>query len=561
MASDLADPSADVSDPGARLLVRIGDFVEPLTRFDRSHLTLAGSEHKLVEVMARQVFRVGFEIVRSEGNGALPQGVTALPDALALSREIDAQLAASRAAVPGKLAHWAEDHGEDPATRPAVEDCFTRLPPLGCTETCGTCTGAGKVNCSVCHGAKDVTCATCDGRGATRCQTCAGGGQVNCAACKGQGARLVQKERKVWDDAIDAERIERYQEMETCSTCTGSGKVSCGKCSGRGEITCARCQGRKVVTCARCSGSGTETCQACDGQGKRYKTAVLTCSIKETFEATPRTAEPDIVEVLKGLGDIDAVLGLSTSTRAVAEANNDTLRRDTLALTPVTSAVIAAGGQNTTIRGFGARQDVRDYRNLAGLLLAGDLDVMETALIPTRRIPPRVTPEMMGALSDMLLSEANYSIAAAPPRKTGAEMEREFKGVVAGGYIARAAEAMRKGTSRAYWSALMRGPMEALAAPIVIMPLDLFVRAAGIGARTTLVIACMIATFGAAWLGHVYVVRQLQQLLLPAGTPKIATVLDRMRLTHSWLIGAGATTVFLTLGMAALVSVVFRSNS
>src|SRR5262249_60386238 len=47
-------------------------------------------------------------------------------------------------------------------------------------------------------------------------------------------------------------------------------------------------------------------------------------------------------------------------------------------------------------------------------------------------------------------------------------MEREFRGVVAGGYIARAADAMKKATSRAYWSAILRGPLEALLAPIVI---------------------------------------------------------------------------------------------
>ena len=43
------------TDPGIRLLTKIGDFVEPLTRFDRGHLTLESSQHVNVDVIARQV--------------------------------------------------------------------------------------------------------------------------------------------------------------------------------------------------------------------------------------------------------------------------------------------------------------------------------------------------------------------------------------------------------------------------------------------------------------------------------------------------------------------------
>ena len=38
-----------VTDPGIRLLTKIGDFVEPLTRFDRGHLTLESSEHANID--------------------------------------------------------------------------------------------------------------------------------------------------------------------------------------------------------------------------------------------------------------------------------------------------------------------------------------------------------------------------------------------------------------------------------------------------------------------------------------------------------------------------------
>jgi len=50
--SGSADDVAGSSDPGVRLLSRVGAFVEPLTRHDRGRLTLQASEH--IEIDARQ---------------------------------------------------------------------------------------------------------------------------------------------------------------------------------------------------------------------------------------------------------------------------------------------------------------------------------------------------------------------------------------------------------------------------------------------------------------------------------------------------------------------------
>ena len=128
-----------------------------LTRFDRGHLTLESSQHINVDVIARQVFRVTFETTRSEGNGGLPAGVTLTADSAATQRDSEAQLAASRAAVPTRLATWAAEHGETPTARPTVADCFSPLPPVGHVETCQPCQGAGKIECTLCHAAGTLT--------------------------------------------------------------------------------------------------------------------------------------------------------------------------------------------------------------------------------------------------------------------------------------------------------------------------------------------------------------------------------------------------------------------
>ncbi|HOY79310.1 MAG TPA: hypothetical protein PLN33_15950, partial [Hyphomonadaceae bacterium] len=269
------------TDPGIRLLTRIGDFVEPLTRFDRGHLTLESSHHANIDVIARQVFRVVFETTRSEGNGGLPAGVILTTDAADTQRKSEAQFAASRIAVPARLAAWAAEHGETPTARPAVADCFTPPPPVGHIETCQPCQGAGRLECTLCHAAGTLTCEACEGRGTNPCKTCNATGEITCAACKGMRTVIRHKERRVHDEDNNS-RIEHVQETVTCSTCSGAGVTKCGKCNGRTTITCEICRGQKTISCTRCQGSGYTRCEACGGEGRRRFIASISCTIRDT---------------------------------------------------------------------------------------------------------------------------------------------------------------------------------------------------------------------------------------------------------------------------------------
>jgi hypothetical protein len=544
-------------DPGIRLLTKIGDFVEPLTRFDRGHLTLEGSQHVLVDVAVRQTFRVVFEVNRSEGDGDLPVGVTRLADAAELTREIEAQLASSRAQVRVRLSAWAQEHGEDPATKPTVDDCFTRLAPIGQVDTCATCSGQGKIACAPCKGAGTLTCEVCAGKGSSPCATCEAKGEVSCATCKGMGNILTQKERKVWDEAIDAHRIEYVQELAPCGACSGAGKVKCARCGGRTEITCATCHGQKTIPCSHCSGSGDETCQTCHGQGKRYSMANLTCAIRETFELTPRTADPEIAGVLKSKGAIEQVLGLAASHRATAEANADTLKRDTLVVTPVTAVVVQVGGNRAQVRGFGPNQDVLDYRNVAGMLLSDDLKLLEEILPTTSLVPPKMNDTMLHALSMVLASEANATIAANAAKKDQSVLERDFRGVVDGPYIKRAGGAMKTAISRAYWTVMARGPMATLVIPVLIGPIALLTRNADQVTRIVSLLAVMLLTLGAATGAHMWVARKLQTQIARNGVPKIGRLLDKLGLMRTWLIAGAIIAVVLTLAVASLTDMVF----
>ncbi|HEY7800106.1 MAG TPA: hypothetical protein VIA80_15155, partial [Hyphomonadaceae bacterium] len=243
--------AADPSDPGARLLLRVGDFIEPLTRFSRAHLSMTESRHEPVPVMVRQVFRVAFETKASDGNGPLPSGVKEAADARALARDSEAQLAAARIALPRRLSAWAEAHGEDMTARPAVETCFGETSPLGFVEPCAACNASGRTTCTLCRGEKQVTCEACGGRGANDCETCHKAGTVTCKTCRGAGTVTERKQRKKWDEAADAHYVEHYQETLACPSCNKLGVVKCPKCAGVGELTCKTCDGRKTVACSQ----------------------------------------------------------------------------------------------------------------------------------------------------------------------------------------------------------------------------------------------------------------------------------------------------------------------
>lgn len=547
------------TDPGIRLLTRIGDFVEPLTRFDRGHIALESSEHVNVDVIVRQAYRVAFETTRSEGNGALPPGVTELADAAALDRETAGQLAASRAAVPTRLSAWAGQHGETPTMRPTVADCFTPLSPIGHVETCLPCQGAGKIACSLCNAAGTLTCEACQGRGNNPCTACNAAGTVTCSTCKGERSVVTHKQRKVWDETANANRVEHVQETATCGTCNGSGATACAKCSGKTTITCATCHGQKTIPCKQCQGSGYKRCETCAGEGRRYRTTQLGCSIAETFETSVRATDPDTAAFLKSLGSVEKVLDYAAAHRAITETAADTLRRDTTASTPVTTVTVQVSGVRTQVRGFGPNQVVLDYRNIAGILLSDDLVVLEDALKTTSLMPPRVNDALLASLTTVLSSKANVSIGENAAKKDQSPVVATFKGVVTADYIARAGAAIRKATGRAYWAALAKGPAAVLAIPLIQAPVELIVRGQGQGPRLMALIGVMLITFFAALAAHYWVGQQLQKKIAPGGEPKIPRLLDRLNLTRNWLLAAAGAAAVLTLAVASLTGLVFRA--
>jgi hypothetical protein len=545
--------AADPSDPGARLLLRVGDFIEPLTRFSRSNLSMTESRHEAVQVLVRQVFRATFETKTSDGNGPLPSGVREVANAQALARESEAQLAAVRIALPRRLAAWAETHGEEMSARPTVEACFGETPSLGCVEPCAACNASGRITCTLCHGEKQVRCEACSGRGAQDCTACHKAGTVTCKTCRGVGTITERKKRRKWDEAANAHYVEHYQETLACPACNKLGVVKCPKCAGAGELTCRTCDGRKTVPCPQCKGAGSTRCETCDGHGKRHHVVALSCSIKETVELTPR-ANGEIAAALKARGGVEDILSIAASRHSTAEASNDTIIRDTIAIVPVTSVMVTMGDKRAMVHAFGERQEVPDYKNIAGLLMADDIAELESANAETQLLPPEVPERIYPALSMALASEANVELVTTGANRSAAETARNYRGVMTADYVTRASDAIRKGVSRTYWAGMVRGPAAALAIPVLFTAIDPFIRHGGAALRAVVLVAVMATTFGAAAAGHFWVVRQMQRRIAPVGTPRIRRIVDAAGLTTTWLVIAGAVALLLTLLAAGMTS-------
>ena len=59
-----------------------------------------------------------------------------------------------------------------------------------------------------------------------------------------------------------------YGVVDTCSACTGCGKVKCSWCRGKGRNDCAPCFSTGRITCSNCEGSRSVSCPACRGRGR-----------------------------------------------------------------------------------------------------------------------------------------------------------------------------------------------------------------------------------------------------------------------------------------------------
>lgn len=93
------------------------------------------------------------------------------------------------------------------------------------------------------------TCSECSGKGKVRCSGCGGSGVNSCCACGGGGTQIATRTVYEYYNGQPQPRTQTYS--KSCSGCGGSGRHTCGSCGGSGQITCKTCQGHGYFTTIR----------------------------------------------------------------------------------------------------------------------------------------------------------------------------------------------------------------------------------------------------------------------------------------------------------------------
>ena len=95
------------------------------------------------------------------------------------------------------------------------------------------------------------TCGRCSGRGRVTCPRCGGTGDQSCSSCNGNGQ--IKKTRSVYRHTADKVYSDGHREpvynyvdetyYVTCSNCGGSGRIDCPRCNGNRTVQCEVCEG------------------------------------------------------------------------------------------------------------------------------------------------------------------------------------------------------------------------------------------------------------------------------------------------------------------------------
>ena len=524
------------AESGARMLQKVGDFVEPLTRFDKSHLKLIYCSDVTVPIVVTQTFEARFNTSTDGGNGALPKGIQDVTSDKRLETELEAMLGRARQGGTGRLAAWTKSNGANPKAILRTGDVFESEGPVGFTITCESCDGEGKVKCSTCHGERTVTCTKCNGSGQMDCPSCHGAGQTKCGGCGGSGSvsRMVPVRGR--NPVTGEVTITNEHAVVTCERCAGKGSLLCSSCHGARKKMCHACLGARTVSCQSCAGSGTTSCRDCGGEGQQYRKGEVACEIAVGLNISVDTKDDVIRSELSGLRQIDQIIAIADDYSSQANINGMTVTRVTTARIRVASARFAIGEKELTINGYGQNLEVVDYRDIGSLLLSGDIESLETALSTGKGVLPALAGVLQSEMNAKIVNKAGsiWSKKRASALKT---LSDDVGGFTSQEYAVRVATAVRTGTRRAYLGKLLRWPIVFAILPFVPLPLNYFTLAAfprdNDGA---LILTVMIASLVGAFAGNWWAMRTLEKEISPDQELNVRQLIRRLGYSRNWLI-------------------------
>ena len=204
-------------------------------------------------------------------------------------------------------------------------------------DTCHSCAGHGRVNCTTCYGSTTETCWSCHGRRTVSCDAygCYGSGKVSCSYCSGSGFVMeqvtdyvtVEVPTTVYENgssrtSYHTETRTQYRSVQrNCHHCS-YGKVTCNTCHGGGSVNCGTCRASGSVTCRTCSGVGDLRCHPCDGSGKVGSAAWVDVHVAPAYSVTLPKQAPDDAHRIREKEGVRSLAALAGSL-ALAQVSVD----------------------------------------------------------------------------------------------------------------------------------------------------------------------------------------------------------------------------------------------
>lgn len=547
------EPLEAISDDAVGMLAKVGEFVEPLTRFDRSHLELVSCATDRVTVTATQSFRVSFASQTVDGAGSIPSGVKNVSNAGALNRELAAMLARAEEQASKRLLAWSEERGSDARATLAEGDVFASEGRIGFAWKCEQCGGEGSERCSACRGTGNTSCATCSGAKKITCGSCHGSGHTPCSGCNGLGQQTRQVAKSGWNPVANEKTVTYETVRETCHICNGQRTEQCMRCNGQGVYNCPACLGIGTSICSSCGGRRQIPCGACKGHGESHRVSSIVCRVEPELSVAVDGSNEEIRSELSVLRTVDQILALASDTTVrYAAEEGATFIRTTQAQVRAVSAIFKVGTHRLNIHGYGEHWEIFDFKDIGAALLSGDIESLEAALTDRTGL--------VAALARMLESETHTEIA----RRSGAwsktkrasamtNLSAEFRGIASPDYALRASNVIRKGMGRLYRTTLMRWPVTVMGIPVLALPANWLAWHFGMRDEDLpVILGTMLLTFAGAFAGHLWATGVIQRQLANRQDLHVSELLGGLGLRRTWLIVAGLEALLVTPIFGAL---------
>lgn len=440
--------------PARLILSQAIDLIEPLTRFDRSSVTLRDEAVRTIACTGVWTSSVSYSSNVSDGKGELPPGILNAGSQADMEREIQRLISHEQSLLAERMETWCNDQiamkpaGHEPL---ALKNCFSGTQKVGYHWQCSTCSGKGNTTCTFCNGNRLVTCTNCHGAGWNRCNSCQGEGQLTCTYCKGQRGIYRQVEHDVFNPATN-QNSKRYENVwEHCMQCQG-GKVPCHTCSSSGKMYCVLCSRTGKINCNPCLGRGYVTCKRCDGKGALHRIAVTSCKIANTFNLRTDDADSEVKQTTAAW-DFPTFTALAAVSSFSPQLSSASLSRTYPATLLVTQVKIQCANQDFVLLGYGDPARVFDFKGIVAHLLSGDLQNLQSALAqPGAFVPFRNQSVLSSALSVMLQSEVNQQLCDAQQRQS-----LVANGIVTQSHADTTASNLRKAIGRLYSGPALAG--------------------------------------------------------------------------------------------------------